>query len=140
MGLYLCVFGAEDGDDELDGVEIGSYGDFGRLREAVAEHLEPAGWGSRFPVFMNHADNDGQWTPTEAVELQKELQMIDAELAKLPPQPLPAGWQIEVAKEFDLVPAALNECFFDVNGDPVLERIIDLCRLSIREGVPIVFQ
>jgi len=140
MGLYLCVFGAGDGDDELDGVEVGSYGDFGRLREAVAEHLEPAGWGSRFPVLMNHVDNDGEWTPAEAVELEKEIQTIDAELAKVPPQPLPTGWQIEVAKEFDLVPTALNECFFDVNGDSVFERITDLCRLSAREGVPIIFQ
>lgn len=37
MGLYLCVF---EGDDELDGVEVGSYADFGAFRSAVATHVE----------------------------------------------------------------------------------------------------
>jgi Immunity protein 70 len=138
MGLCLYIPGPDD--DELDAVDFGSYGDFGRFRDAVAGHLEPLGWGTRFPVLMFHVDDDGVWTPTEAADLERELLTIDAEFAQLPPEPLPAGWQTRLATEFDLVPAALNECFFDVNGDPVLERMVGLCRLAVRENVPIIFQ
>ena len=37
MGLYLCVF---DNDDELEGVEVGSYSDFDFFRSTVTELLE----------------------------------------------------------------------------------------------------
>src|SRR5258705_11926777 len=126
MGLYLYLLGSDG--DELDAVDFGSYGDFGRFRDAVTGHLELLGWGTRFPVLMFHVDDDGVWTPPEAAELERELLAIDAEFAKRRAEPLPAGWQTNLAKEFDLIPAALNECFFDVNGDSVLERRVDLCR------------
>jgi hypothetical protein len=54
MGLYLCVFADDADGEELEGVEVGGYDDFGLLRQAVADRLEPAGWGSRFPVLMSH--------------------------------------------------------------------------------------
>jgi hypothetical protein len=140
MGLYLCVFAPGNRNEELDAVEVGSYGDFGRLRDTITTRLEPNGWGSRFPTLMLHVDNDGEWTPDEAVTLERELAVIDAELAALPPEPLPDGWQSEVAREFDITPVSLRDCFFDVNGDPLLGRMIDLCRVSIKEDVPILFQ
>ena len=40
MGLYLCVFASSDLDEEVDGVEVGSYDDFHTLRTAIAEQLE----------------------------------------------------------------------------------------------------
>jgi len=46
MGLYLCVF---DGDNELDGVEVGAYTDFHTFRSAVAAHVEAGVEGSRCP-------------------------------------------------------------------------------------------
>jgi Immunity protein 70 len=138
VGLYLVIFGPDD--DELGAVDFGHYSDFGRFRDAVTDHLEPLGWGTRFPVLMLHEDADGEWTPTEAAELERELFTIDAEFARLPPEPLPDGWQTELAKELNLVPAALNECFFDVNGDPVLDGLVDLCRIAVLENRPILFQ
>ena len=48
MGLYLCVFEADDIDNELEGVEVGGYDDFGRLRETVSDRLEEGKWGSRW--------------------------------------------------------------------------------------------
>jgi len=140
MGLYLCVFAPGDRHEELEAVEVGSYGDFGRLRDTITTRLEPNGWGSRFPTLMLHVDNDGEWTADEAVTLERELAVIDAELAALPPEPLPDGWQSEVAREFDITPVSLCDCFFDVNGDSLLGRMIDLCRVSIKEDVPILFQ
>jgi hypothetical protein len=138
VGLYVVIFGPDE--DELGAVDFGRYPDFGRFRDAVTSHLEPLGWGTRFPVLMLHEDDDGEWTPAEAAELARELLTIDAEFAALPPEPLPDGWQAELAKEFNLVPAALNGCFFDVNGDSVLDGLVDLCRIAVRENLPIAFQ
>jgi hypothetical protein len=73
MGLYLALF---DGGDELDGVEVGSYSDFGAFRDAVVAHLEEGVTGSRCPTLIMHSDSDGQWTPAEAADLERELQTI----------------------------------------------------------------
>lgn len=140
MGLYLCVFTDAGDDEELDGVEVGSYADFGLLRDTIAEQLEPAGWGTRFPVLMTHPDADGQWTADEALSLELELTTIAEELAALAPQELPAGWQADKARSIGLTPASLRDCFIDVDGEPLLERLADLARLASRERLPIWFQ
>jgi hypothetical protein len=137
MGLYLCVF---DGDEELEGVEVGSYADFGALRDAIREHLEGGTAGSRFPVLMMHSDCDGEWSPSEAVQLQAELELIARELARFPPSSLGDGWKLSVARTFGLRPDNLAECFFDVDGEPLFDRLIGLCRSSVQHGLPILFQ
>jgi hypothetical protein len=139
MGLYLCVFSAGEDDEELDGVEVGSYDDFDRFRRAVAR-LEPEGWGSRFPVLMLHEDSDGTWSPEEAVQLRRELIVIALELGKLPPQGFPEGWQADVARQLGLTPASLRDCFIDVDGEALLDRLIGLAGLAGREGLLIWFQ
>ena len=98
MGLYLCVFAGTEADDEIDGIEVGSYEDFGRLRDVVAQRLEPDGWGSRFPVLMGHPDSDGQWTPDESMALEAELGVICAELAQGCPRSSCRGWQADTAR------------------------------------------
>ena len=140
MGLYLCVFDRNAHDDELEGVDVGSYQDFGRLRSTVAQHLEPDGWATRFPVLMSHPDSDGQWSPQEAAVLEDELRTIAAELSQLPPRPLPAGWQSDVAREFGIEPASLLDCFFDVDGEPLLDRLVELVRTAVAADAPILFQ
>ncbi|GIH09339.1 hypothetical protein Rhe02_74060 [Rhizocola hellebori] len=140
MGLYLCVFTSNEVDDEIDGIEVGSYEDFGRLRDVVAQRLEPDGWGSRFPVLMGHPDSDGQWTPEESVALAAELTVIAAELEQLPPIELPKGWQAETAAKFGVVPQTLRDCFIDVDAESLLDRLTELARLSARERQPIWFQ
>ncbi len=140
MGLYLCVFSGSEADDEIDGIEVGSYEDFGRLRDVVAQRLEPDGRGSRFPVLMGHPDSDGQWTPGESVALAAELTVIAAELSQLPPIELPGGWQAETAHRFGVVPQTLRDCFIDVDAESLLDRLTELARLSAREGQPIWFQ
>jgi Immunity protein 70 len=139
MGLYLCVFAGGGLDEELDGVEVGSYDDFDRFRRAVNE-LEPGGWGSRFPVLMLHEDSDGRWSPDEAISLEMELLTIGEEMEKLAPQGFPAGWQADVAKQFGLSPKSLRDCFIDVDGEPLIDRLLELARLAGRERLPILFQ
>lgn len=140
MGLYLCVFDRDGDDDELEGVDVGSYEDFGRLRSTVAQQLEPDGWGTRFPVLMSHPDSDGEWSPREAAVLEGELRVIAAQLSQLPPRPLPAGWQSDVAREFGIEPASLRDCFFDVDGEPLLDRLVELARTAVEADAPILFQ
>ena len=74
MGLYLCVF--DDDDNELDGVEVGSYADFNFFRDAVVATVENGNAGTVCPVLNTHSDNDGEWTNEEARHLLTELSQI----------------------------------------------------------------
>ncbi len=136
MGLYLTVF---DGDDELDGVEMGSYADFAFFRDAVVSNVEGGTAGARCPTLILHPDCDGEWMPVEAALLQTELGEIAREFSKLPPVSLD-GWKAEVAKMFGIKPNSLADCFFDVDGEPLLERLIGLAKLSQERKLPILFQ
>lgn len=138
MGLYLAVF---DGEQELEGVEVGSYADFGVFRDAVAEHLERGSAGSRFPTLMLHSDCDGSWSPEESAHLQLELEQIADEFRRLPPLDLaPNSWQSEVAKSFGIKPGNLYESFFDVDGEPLIDRLLELIKVSRGRGKEILFQ
>jgi len=137
MGLYLAIF---DGDDELNGLEVGSYADFATFRSAVATHVEGGVVGSRCPTLMLHSDCDGQWSPEEAAVLQDELTIITDRFMQLPPELLGDGWKPEVAKTFGLRPTNLYDCFFDVDGEPLLDRLMGLAQLSVQRSLPIVFQ
>lgn len=141
MGLYLCIFSSDAADDEVDGIEVGSYDDFHSLRLAISRSLETGQWGSRFPVLMSHPDSDGEWSPAEAIALAEELQIIEAELAALPPSGFAAGsWQEGVAKSLGLAPKTLRECFIDVDGEFLLERLKLLALTAAKLGSPISFQ
>jgi hypothetical protein len=137
MGLYLAVF---DGDRELDGVEVGSYSDFGVFRNAVVTNLEGGAAGSRFPTLILHSDCDGLWTPSEATTLQRELEIIRAGFRECPPIALSAVWQREVTMILGIQIRNLCDCFFDVDGEPLLDRLIDLAKLSHTRKAPILFQ
>ena len=137
MGLYLAVF---EEDDELDGIDVGSYSDFSFFRNTVVACLEPAGAGSRFPTLILHADCDGEWTPEQSQKLDLELAEIASEFQRLPPVVLNSTWQTEVVKTFGLPLATLYDCFFDVDGESLLERMRSLAQLSINTGHPILFQ
>lgn len=136
MGLYLCVF---DDNNEIDGVEVGSYDDFGVFRDFVRDLLEGGTPGARFPVLMKHSDCDGAWSPEEAAALRTELATISEEFTKHPPAPA-RGWQRSVMHTYGLVPKNLFECFIDVDGEPLLDRIQGLCERAVHLQRPILFQ
>ena len=136
MGLYLAIF---DEDDELDGVEVGAYADFSIFRDSVVVNLEGGRAGSRFPTLILHSDCDGEWSPDAAAALETELQTITQEFSDLPPISLD-GWKADIAKTFGLRPKNLGDCFFDVDGEPLLERLLGLARLAQDRRLPILFQ
>lgn len=137
MSLYLCMF---DENQELDGVDVGAYSDFGDFRETVAKTLEGGQFGSRFPVLMLHHDSDGKWAVEDCGKLERELETIGAELKQRPPKEFFAEWQKNVGKQFGLRPASLYDCFIDVDGESLLERLLGLARLAQQRELPILFQ
>lgn len=138
MGLYLCIFDASG--DEVEGVEVGSYADFNFFRDAVVATVENGAEETVCPTLYNHADNDGEWTSDESKRLLKELEEIAAVMNKYPPVELNADWKKQVAKIFGLNPQTLGECFFDVDGESLIERIRHLVQVSVDSGQPILFQ
>jgi hypothetical protein len=141
VGLYLCVFISPNDDQEIDGVEVGSYDDFFSFRTLIGDRLEGGRWGSRFPLLMSHSDSDGEWSPRHAIQLAVELKTIEAELAALPPIGFPEGsWQAGVAKTTGVAPGSLAECFIDLDGEPLLERLLALTQIAADRNCPISFQ
>jgi hypothetical protein len=138
MGLYLCVF--DENDDELEGLEIGSYADFGFFRETVVATVEKGRAGSVCPVLINHADSDGHWTPLEAAALLEELEKIETVLKEYPPVAFNSPWKEEVAKTFGITPGSLLDCFFDVDGEPLTQRLKQLAAVSVGRKLSILFQ
>jgi hypothetical protein len=137
MGLYLCVF---DGDEELEGVEVGSYSDFEFFRSTVTELLEDGKAGSKYPNLILHADSDGEWAPAECKALKKELASISNGLEQFPPVEFRAEWQQQLGKLLGLKRFNLNDCFIDVDGESLLERLDRLCDIAIENEEPIIFQ
>ena len=137
MGLYLCIL---DGDEEIDGVEVGSYADYGALVTQVVDRLEAGIAGARFPVLVLHSDCDGSWTVQDCAKLEKELDVIIQEFKRLAPIPFTAAWQKVIAKQIGHRPENLFESFIDVDGELLLDRLIELARMAQRRGEPIVFQ
>ena len=137
MSLYLCIF--RDGED-VDGVDIGPYADFDNLRSYVANELEAGKIGSRFPTFMLHPDSDGEWSPDDCRTLSEEIEQIISGLKERPPIPFTSGWQAAVAKSRGLLPKNAFQCFVDVDGEFVLERIHNLAAKAVRLDSAILFQ
>lgn len=130
-----------DQDEELAGVEVGSYSDFATFRDTVAAELEAGKPGSRFPVLMLHSDCEGAWSPEDARALQVELGAIADAFGRLPARSFGSGtWQDEVARQLGLRPCSLRESFIDVDGEPLIDRMLELVEAGIRSGREILFQ
>ena len=137
MGLYLCIF---DGDEDIDGVEIGSYADYNAMRDYIVHKLEAGKAGSGFPIFVLHSDCDGEWSTDECEKLQNELFEIVANLKQRPTVEFASDWQKNVAKSIGLNPQNAFESFIDVDGEFLLERLQSLAKNALKHRLPILFQ
>lgn len=137
MGLYLCVF---DGDEDVDGVEVGPYADFNALRDYIARELEGGKAGARFPMFMLHSDSDGEWALSDCEKLRGELGEITNALKARPAVQFVSDWQKAMAKSIGLVPQNAFESFIDVDGEFLIERLQSLVDGARKRGLPILFQ
>jgi hypothetical protein len=137
MGLYLCTF---DGDEDVDGVDVGAYADFNALRDFVVRELEGSRAGSRFPTFVLHSDSDGEWSVSDCERLQNELDEIATALRALPAAGFVSDWQKAAAKSVGLVPQNALESFLDVDGELLVERLQELVAGALKRRLPILFQ
>lgn len=137
MSLYLCIF---DNEEEIEGVEIGSYSDFNFFRDTVIAIVESGKAGSVCPVLINHSDCDGEWSVSEAIALDSELKVIEESFGKYPAIEFNSPWKSDVAKMFGIKPKNLLDCFFDIDGEPLIERLRHLVKVSIKSNLPILFQ
>lgn len=139
MGLYLCLFDY-DNDEEVDGLEVGSYSDFNILRDYVTRELEGRIAGSKFPTLILHSDCDGEWSASDCMRLLVELAQIGSFMKTRPVVPFASEWQAKLAKSLGLDPQNAFDSFIDVDGEPLLERLAGLAEQSIKLGLPILFQ
>ena len=137
MGLYLCIF---DGDEDINGVEIGSYADFGAFRDYVSSGLERGQKGANFPTLMLHSDCDGEWSVADCQKLQIELNEIATVSKTRPPVDFSSDWQKVVAKSIGLKPQNAFESFIDVDGEFLVERLQGLVKDALTRRLPILFQ
>ena len=137
MALYFCVF---DGDQELDGVDVGSYEDYSWFLSTVTTELENLRPGLRYPTLVLHPECDGAWDSKDCRELEAELADIEQRGRSLPPVPFRSAWQSAVALEVGLVCRNLADCFIDVNGESLLARLRGLARLAAERGFPLLMQ
>ena len=137
MGLYLAVF---DNDEEVDGVEVGSYADFNSFRQKVMEVVEGGIAGCKCPVLINHSDCDGSWSPEESTKLILELDSIEECFRLAPAVKIDVPWKVDIARVHGISPVTLLQCFYDVDGEPLIERLRGLAEISSAQGLPILFQ
>jgi hypothetical protein len=57
-----------------------------------------------------------------------------------PAEKFPPGWQAALAKTLKLEPRNALESFIDVDGTPLLLRLLDLVEMALSAGEPILFQ
>jgi len=138
MGLYLCIF--DDDDEEIDGVEVGSYDDYGHLVDTVVRELEGSKAGTRYPLLTLHSDSDGEWSPEECAILESNLREIGDAFKSRPPVPFKSDWQAKVAKTLGIQCRTLYDSFIDVDGESLVERLIGLCEKAVASKRPISFQ
>lgn len=138
MGLYLTVF--DENDEELEGVEVGFYLDYDLFIQNVINEVEGGVQGSVCPVLTSHHDSDGEWNAAEAIILRVELVKISEVFKSKPPVKPNSAWVEEVMASNDLEPANAYESFIDIDGEVLIERLIELTDLSIKTGYPILFQ
>jgi hypothetical protein len=70
----------------------------------------------------------------------KELAIIETVLSECPPAEFNSPWKSEVAKTFGLKPNTLLNCFFDVDGELLTERLRKMAALAVARQLPILFQ
>jgi len=138
VGLYLCVF--DTADEEIDGVELGAYADFGEFRDFITRELESGNAGARYPTLIRHSDSDGEWSVEACEVLRRELADLATALKARPPIEFVSEWQKGVARSIGLKPQNAFESFVDVDGEFLVARLQSLVETALKHRLPILFQ
>ena len=86
---------------------------------------------------MTHSDCDGEWTLDEIPKLERELATIAETLRSLPPEEPQNAF--EHTAEYRVNARSLYDCFHDVNGENLIDAILELCHAARENKRPITF-
>jgi len=130
MTIYLALGNVSD--------EVGSPDFFHAFFSTISGNLEPAGWGSRFPVLMRELYR-GELARPSAGKARTELAAIHTELQALPPDRV--IWDIEDRSKRppwgnDISPEItdLSNYFVTAAGRDLVEIIAE-CLEELQSGV-----
>ncbi|SHG56649.1 Imm70 family immunity protein [Flavobacterium defluvii] len=138
MGLYLAIFKNEE---EINGLEVGTYEYFGIFRDCIYEFIEnSSNWGDICPTIMNHSDCDGKWESKECVEMMFELKKVKKTFQKQAPNKKVIDQKKELIDLYQIKILNLYDCFIDVDGENLIDRLIELCKDAIDNDLDIIFQ
>jgi 2,3-bisphosphoglycerate-dependent phosphoglycerate mutase len=109
--------------------EVGTSSFLHAFFSSVSRNLEPAGWGSRFPVLMNHL-YQGRMPPELVESAIAEVSQVRKEFSGLPPRAV--VWDIDDltkqppwGEEFAAAITSLANYFVTSNGFDLFEVIIE---------------
>ncbi len=131
MSLYLGIF---DQDAEVYGWVLGHYSDFGCFRDTVRRFFTP----DQLPLLLGHSDCDGEWEPSVLPSLRQELLRLAARFRELPPEVPDRAF--EHTTECRQNASFLYDCFHNVDGENLIEALIDLCDRASALNLSISFQ
>jgi len=133
MGVSVRV-----GDDVR---ELGAGSFLHAFFSTISCHLEPLGWGSRFPVLMNHL-YQGEIPPSLVEAATAELAQVREELERLPPSAV--VWDIQDlsarppwGEEIDPRIASLAEYFVTTNGQDLFGVLCESLAEAEDQGVAV---
>jgi hypothetical protein len=136
MSLYLCVMDTRS-EYEHDGVEVGPYSYFGEVRNLLRVELSRV--GLKAPLFLDHIDSFGEWPPGLLEALQLELTAIESTIGSRPSRMISdSAWY--VSWYAGSRPNTLREAVVDIEGDPLIPRLLLLVEVAKKHRLPILFQ
>lgn len=140
MSLYLCVFDFSDNfENEIMGVEVGSYSYFGVFRDCICKYVENNQRGSRCPYIMNHEDSNGVFTPNDCSNVLHELSLIKGVFTNIPlDNDIIANMPNLLQNKKPC--KTLADCFVDIDGCNLIEQLTLICKCSIETNLNLYFQ
>ena len=132
MGISIEVGNVSD--------EIGSASFFHAFCSTISAHLEPDGWGSRFPLLLRHL-YQGELSAEHAARALDELRRARAELSQLPPSHVVwdvedrsarPPWGDEISSEI----TSLGNYFVSSTGRDLFDLLHEALRSSSESGEP----
>lgn len=139
MSLYLCVLDFSEGyENEIKGIEIGSYDYFSCFRECICKYVENNKWGSKCPIIMNHEEGNGFFSPDDCKKVLNELLVIKRVFENI----IPDNSTLQKVKKYKKIQSSmvLRECFTDVDDCDLISQLEMICELSVQKELNVYFQ
>lgn len=140
MSLYLCVFDFSDTyENEIMGVEVGSYAYFNVFRDCISKYVENDRRGSKCPYIMNHNDSTGVFTPEDCKNVLHELSLIKNVFLNIPTNNDIIEQNSHLLQDKNLC-ENLADLFVDIDGCNLIEQLELICKCSIKTNLNVYFQ